>query len=83
MKRCTRSVLCLATLLVCVSFLKAQKAQETDTSPHTVQMIPVERDIKLEVLDSSRGECLHLDASKLTHGTNSFRCLLVAGSDRG
>jgi non-heme chloroperoxidase len=51
MKRCTRSVLCLATLLGSVSFLKAQNAQKTDTSRHTVQMIPVERDIKLEVLD--------------------------------
>jgi non-heme chloroperoxidase len=51
MKRCTRSVLCLALLLVCVSFLKAQSAPKTDTSPHTVQMIQVEPDIKLEVLD--------------------------------
>src|SRR5258705_2770236 len=51
MKRCTRSVLGLALLLVCVSFLKAQNAPKPDTSPHTVQMISVERDIELEVLD--------------------------------
>jgi non-heme chloroperoxidase len=51
MKRRTRSVLRLALLLVCASFLKAQNAQKTDTSPHTVQMIPVERDVTLEVLD--------------------------------
>ena len=51
MKQRTRSILYLATLLVCVSFLNAQNAQKTDNSPHTVQMIPVEPDIKLEVLD--------------------------------
>ena len=51
MIRCTRSVFCLATLLVCVSFLKAQSAPKTDISPHTVQIIQVEPDIKLEVLD--------------------------------
>ena len=51
MIRCTRSVICLAALLVCVSFLKAQSAPKTDTSPHTVQMIQVEPDVKLEVLD--------------------------------
>jgi hypothetical protein len=28
-----------------------QNGQKTDTSSHTVQLIPVERDIKLEVLD--------------------------------
>jgi non-heme chloroperoxidase len=50
-KQRTRSGLYLATLLACVSFLKAQNTQKTDTSPHTVQMIPVEADIKLEVLD--------------------------------
>ena len=51
MIRCTRSAFCLATLLVCVSSLKAQSAPKTDTSPHTVQMIQVEPGIKLEVLD--------------------------------
>jgi non-heme chloroperoxidase len=51
MKRCNRSVLCLVTLLASVSFIKAQDTQKTDTSPHTVQMIPVEGDVKLEVLD--------------------------------
>src|ERR1700757_5286580 len=51
MIRCTRSVICLAAFLVSVSLLKAQSALKTDTSPHTVQMIQVEPDIKLEVLD--------------------------------
>ena len=51
MIRCTRSVICLAAFLVSVSLLKAQSATKTDTSPHTVQMIQVEPDIKLEVLD--------------------------------
>jgi hypothetical protein len=51
MKRCIRSVLCLATLSVVVCLLKAQNAHKTDTSPHIVRMIPVEPDIKLEVLD--------------------------------
>jgi non-heme chloroperoxidase len=51
MKRFTRSVLCLATLLSGVSLMNAQDAPKTDTSPHTAQMIPVEHDVKLEVLD--------------------------------
>jgi pimeloyl-ACP methyl ester carboxylesterase len=51
MKRFTRSVLCLATLLAGVSLMNAQDAPKTDTSPHTAQMIPVEHDVKLEVLD--------------------------------
>jgi non-heme chloroperoxidase len=51
MIRCARSVICLAALLLGAGFLKAQSAPKTDTSPHTVQMIQVEPDIKLEVLD--------------------------------
>jgi non-heme chloroperoxidase len=46
-----RSVLGLATLLVTVSLMRAQDVAKTDNSPHTVKMIAVEPDVKLEVLD--------------------------------
>jgi non-heme chloroperoxidase len=48
MKVCARSGFCLAILLASVSLMKAQS---TDVSPHSVQMIAVAPDVKLEVLD--------------------------------
>lgn len=50
MRRCTRCVLSLATLLACVGILNAQTSRETDNPP-TVQMVTVEPGIQLEVLD--------------------------------
>jgi len=41
----------LAAMFTCVSLLKAQNAPKPDISPHTVQMISVEPNVKLEVLD--------------------------------
>lgn len=46
-----RCVLSLSTFLFFVSLLSAQTTQRADISPHSVQMISVEPDVKLEVLD--------------------------------
>src|SRR5580698_2341914 len=48
MRRCGRYWVCLEILMVSVSLMKAQSP---DVSPHTVQMIAVAPDVKLEVLD--------------------------------
>jgi non-heme chloroperoxidase len=51
MKLRIRSILRLLPVVLSVALLNAQNTQTTDTSPHTVQMISVEPDVKLEVLD--------------------------------
>jgi non-heme chloroperoxidase len=48
---------CVVHVVVLLCFIKALRAQDAsshtaqDTSPHTVQMVPVEKDVNLEVLD--------------------------------
>ena len=44
-------ILGLSALLISVPRFRAQSTQKADTSPHSVQMISVEPDVKLEVLD--------------------------------
>jgi pimeloyl-ACP methyl ester carboxylesterase len=51
MKLRTRCNFLLSLLLLSVPFLNAQDAQNADTSRHSIQMIAVEPDVKLEVLD--------------------------------
>lgn len=51
MKRRILRIVTLSALLVSVSLLNSQNTQKADTSPHSAQMIPVEPDVKLEVLD--------------------------------
>ena len=46
-----RSIFWLSPLLLSVPLLSAQDTQNSDASPHTVQMISVAPDVKLEVLD--------------------------------
>jgi hypothetical protein len=45
------SILRLVPVVLSVALLNAQNKQTTDTSPHSIQMISVEPDVKLEVLD--------------------------------
>jgi non-heme chloroperoxidase len=51
MIRCVPRVFLVAPLLLCIGSMKAQNAAKPDTSPHTVQMVEVEPNVKLEVLD--------------------------------
>jgi pimeloyl-ACP methyl ester carboxylesterase len=51
MNKKTRGILWISILLMSVSLLIAQKSQNVDSSPHSVEMISVEPNVKLEVLD--------------------------------
>lgn len=51
MNRRSGSIFWVLALLTSAVLLNAQKMQKVDTSPHSVRMIPVEPDVKLEVLD--------------------------------